>query len=155
MMSEKAVAGGGTEDLLESRRLEAENTAGNITADDSGYDGKSTGTSSNNNREMSPEELHELGGSSLQRFRRFGKLKDIHEAIAYGMQALNLTPKDHRELPDRLESLGGAHYDRFQRLGYLSDIKQAIEYFTRAVDSTPTDHSDLPGRLANLGVIVL
>ncbi|KAG8701283.1 hypothetical protein FRC11_012291, partial [Ceratobasidium sp. 423] len=102
--------------------------------------------------DLSHEEWYELGRSHRHKFRRFGVLNDIENAIEYGRRALDLTPVDHPNLPLQHTGLGASYSDRFRRLGNLNDLEKALEHNSRALELTPDGHPDLSDRHANLGV---
>ncbi|CCO37665.1 hypothetical protein BN14_11823 [Rhizoctonia solani AG-1 IB] len=97
------------------------------------------------------EELHRRGETHNSQFKRFGKLKDLQEAIEYGRRALDPTPKGHPEEPRQLTSLGTYSLDRFRRLGDLEDMNQSMDYLVRAVELTAENDSNLAFRLGKLG----
>ncbi|CAE6405157.1 unnamed protein product, partial [Rhizoctonia solani] len=133
------------------KRLKTDNPLVQASVDDGKPHQETNSPSWKPKTDLSAEKLDELWDSSLQRFRRFGKLEDIQKAVEYSSWALELTPTNYPDLARRLGNSGESLYDRFQRLGELDDIQKAIEYETRALDLTPTDHPDMPHRLASLG----
>ncbi|CAE6506556.1 unnamed protein product [Rhizoctonia solani] len=98
------------------------------------------------------EELHQLGKSHRDQFRRFGELGDLEKSIEYHSRAFALIPDGHPDQPREFGNLGLSYTDRFGRLKKLEDLEKAMECNSRAFALTPSDHPDSPRWLANLGV---
>lgn len=81
------------------------------------------------------EELSGLAEASGERFKEFGELIHIDQAIKYYSQAP--VPYNDVARPIGLYWFGSSHYKRFKRKKELVDIDQAILYYSQTVEPTP------------------
>ncbi|KIM20628.1 hypothetical protein M408DRAFT_81700 [Serendipita vermifera MAFF 305830] len=95
--------------------------------------------------------LSNVGSSLLHRFKRFGNLDDLTEAIRLQQTAVSRTQDGHPNKPTLLNNLGNAVETRFERLGNVIDLRNAILFKQAAVDLTLDSHPDKPTWLSNLG----
>ncbi|XTI93403.1 TPR-like protein [Cenococcum geophilum] len=84
-------------------------------------------------------------------FQRWGRTKDLEEAIEKGKWAVAETQEEHKEFAGRLNNLGVILEIAYKRTGKMEDLEEAILVARQAVDVTPKDHPDLAAMLNNLG----
>ena len=95
--------------------------------------------------------LTNLANALTYRFKHLGELSDLEEAISRHRDAVDSTPRGHRDMPSHLNNLGLAFGARFKRLGELRDLEHAISILRGAVDLTPLGHLHKPTLLDSLG----
>ncbi|KAF8119907.1 CHAT domain-containing protein [Boletus edulis] len=96
------------------------------------------------------EDPWELSVQLLERFKQFGDLSDVQQAIAITEVLVRTTSLRDNQYCAGLANLGMALSYRFSHLGELSDLETAISTFKDAVDLTPQGHPDKPRHLNNL-----
>jgi tetratricopeptide (TPR) repeat protein len=95
--------------------------------------------------------LADLGAYLQERYKCFGNVEDINQAIEYKQAACELIPGSHPFKPASWNHLGTALQARFLHFGNPSDIDDAIKYKQNAVDLASASHSPNPLFLSNLG----
>ncbi|THU76349.1 hypothetical protein K435DRAFT_739358 [Dendrothele bispora CBS 962.96] len=81
-------------------------------------------------------QLNNLGLAFQSRFERFGKLRDMENAILIEQWAVDLTPDGHASKARWLSHLGDAFICRFEHLGKPRDIIEAIVAYKQATENT-------------------
>ncbi|TEB27228.1 TPR-like protein [Coprinellus micaceus] len=99
--------------------------------------------------------LNELRSLSWSQFRRYGRLKDLEDAIDALQKAIPHVPEDHPDMPAMLSDLGVWLKNRFQFTGNLADVREAIVAHQKAIRLSPPDHPTLYGMHSNLGLSFL
>jgi hypothetical protein len=87
----------------------------------------------------------------LHRFKRFGDIADLQQAITLMEEIIKSTSAWDDRHHGGLANLAVALSYRFKRLGELSDVEEASSRHRDAVDLTPHGHPYKPCRLSNLG----
>jgi tetratricopeptide (TPR) repeat protein len=100
---------------------------------------------------LTDEDLWIFSGQLLHRFKRFGDIADLQQAITLMEEIIKSTSAWDDRYHKGLSNLGMALLYRFERLGELSDLEDAIARQRDAVDLTPLGHPDKPACLNNLG----
>lgn len=76
------------------------------------------------------------------RYKRFGYLEDLREAIDAAEMAVNLTPRDEEEFLGRINNLGMRLSERFDRDGNRKDLDQAIDYIEEAASTDTSQNAE-------------
>ncbi|MFG2357427.1 CHAT domain-containing protein [Streptomyces sp. NPDC048521] len=106
-------------------------------------------------RELPPfraEALTRLGRALQARYRRDGRLHDLHEAIRALREAEVAHGSGHPNRATLVTLLGVALRERYERDGALEDLEEAVRYAREAVACVPDGDPGRPGRLHNLGI---
>ncbi|KAG0692838.1 hypothetical protein DFH29DRAFT_882002 [Suillus ampliporus] len=89
---------------------------------------------------------------SLIRFKQWGVMSDLDEAIEHHRAALLLHPSGHSDRSASLNNLAVSLTSRFKQWGVPSDLDEAIELHRAALLLRPPGHSDRSGSLNNLAI---
>ncbi|KIY68155.1 hypothetical protein CYLTODRAFT_266675 [Cylindrobasidium torrendii FP15055 ss-10] len=102
-----------------------------------------------------PTGLFCLSRSLHRRFKVFGDIVDLDNAIRAHRQAMDIMPTSGApDLAHRLDALQALHHDRFNHCGHVQDIDAAIEASQRAADLTTPGDPDYPQRLDSVGTLL-
>ncbi|KAG6371215.1 TPR-like protein [Boletus reticuloceps] len=93
-----------------------------------------------------------LRGQLFERFKRYGDLADLQQAITLLQQLVRSVSVWDDRYRAGLGNLGVALSWRFERLGELSDLEDAILTHRDANNLTPDGHPEKPSGLNNLGI---
>ncbi|KAF8149390.1 CHAT domain-containing protein [Crassisporium funariophilum] len=96
--------------------------------------------------QTNPQELHKIGLSFVDRFKRSGDLSDISNAISAFKEEINIIPESHTDMPLKLTNLVTSILCRFECKHDLTDISEVISFLKRAVRLT-----NVPALLGLLG----
>ena len=104
---------------------------------------------------LTDEDLHDLSVSLLRRFKRFGDLADLQQAVGILRELVRSTSPWDDQYRAGLGNLGVALLCRFERLGNQADLDEGISRLGDAYDVTPDGHHDRLSILNNLSISFL
>jgi len=99
--------------------------------------------------------MGDIADALYARFGQQGRIEDLHNAIAYYRQALNLCPAWNPSRSNTLTNLADAIFTRFQRLGKMKDLEDAVAYNYESLALRPPGDPRRGISLNNLAHVIL
>ncbi|EJD03441.1 TPR-like protein [Fomitiporia mediterranea MF3/22] len=94
--------------------------------------------------------LHFLGEFLGERFKQYGRMEDLEEAIEHHCVALQHCLDSHPDRSMFLNSLANSLRTQFEQNGQTENLDEAIELHRAALQLRPDDHPNRSGSLNNL-----
>ncbi|KAJ6520701.1 CHAT domain-containing protein [Mycena vulgaris] len=93
-----------------------------------------------------------FSGSLVDRYKKFGDVRDLDRAVQMNQEAVRLIPDDHPDKAEHMYTLASYLSDRYQRLGDQKDLKTVLQNLQEAVEITLQGHTNRAKYLQSLAL---